>query len=194
MEREHKRSKKKGNIFFCFFFAKISSNHRLKLRRRLRDLEPGLPDRRHGLLQRRRRLGQRPLPLRPEPGLSEAVVVVVVFVAFVIFTAVPAAAVPAARAARLRCYCSPLLPLQALRRRLADAVEEHGEPKGLPLRRLGGLSSLTVFHRGLGSNDEAASAGERAELATSKYIALAPVLEGVVILKPNPDYVEVDHE
>ena len=34
---------------------------------------------------------------------------------------------------------------------------------GAPLRRLGGLSSLTVFHRGLGSNDEAASAGERAE-------------------------------
>ena len=32
--------------------------------------------------------------------------------------------------------------------------------------------------------------GERAELATSKYIALSSVLEGVVILKPNPDYVD----
>ena len=35
------------------------------------------------------------------------------------------------------------------------------------------------------------SAGERAELATEKYLPLTSVLEGVVILKPNPDYVEV---
>ena len=34
------------------------------------------------------------------------------------------------------------------------------------------------------------SVGERAEMATEKYIALSPVLEGQVILKPNPDYVE----
>lgn len=34
-------------------------------------------------------------------------------------------------------------------------------------------------------------AGERAELGTEKYIPLSPILEGVVILKPNPDYVEV---
>ena len=34
------------------------------------------------------------------------------------------------------------------------------------------------------------SVGERAELATNKYIALSSVLEGVVILKPNPDYVD----
>ena len=33
------------------------------------------------------------------------------------------------------------------------------------------------------------SVGERAELATDKYIALSPVLEGQVILKPNPDHV-----
>lgn len=37
------------------------------------------------------------------------------------------------------------------------------------------------------------SVGERAELATSQYIALSSLLEGVVILKPNPDYVET-HE
>lgn len=35
------------------------------------------------------------------------------------------------------------------------------------------------------------SAGERAELGTEKYIPLSPILEGIVILKPNPDYVEV---
>lgn len=34
------------------------------------------------------------------------------------------------------------------------------------------------------------SAGERAELGTEKYTSLSPVLEGVVILKNNPDYVE----
>ena len=35
--------------------------------------------------------------------------------------------------------------------------------------------------------------GERAELGTEKYLPLSGVLEGVVILRPNPDYVEA-HE
>jgi 26S proteasome regulatory subunit N1 len=35
------------------------------------------------------------------------------------------------------------------------------------------------------------AAGERAELATGKYLSLAPVLEGVVVLRENPDYVEM---
>lgn len=35
------------------------------------------------------------------------------------------------------------------------------------------------------------SAGERAELASEKYLPLSPVLEGVVILRPNPHYLEV---
>jgi hypothetical protein len=34
------------------------------------------------------------------------------------------------------------------------------------------------------------SAGERAELATEKYIPLTPILEGLVILKKNPDFME----
>ena len=34
------------------------------------------------------------------------------------------------------------------------------------------------------------NAGERAELATEQYIPLSPLLEGFVILRPNPDYVE----
>ena len=34
------------------------------------------------------------------------------------------------------------------------------------------------------------SVGERAELASEKYIALSPVLEGQVILRLNPDFVE----
>jgi 26S proteasome regulatory subunit N1 len=35
------------------------------------------------------------------------------------------------------------------------------------------------------------NAGERAELGTEKYLPLSPILENIVILKPNPDYVEV---
>ena len=34
------------------------------------------------------------------------------------------------------------------------------------------------------------SAGERAELGDDKYVALSPILEGAVILRPNPDYVD----
>ena len=32
--------------------------------------------------------------------------------------------------------------------------------------------------------------GDRAELATEKYISLSPILEGLVILKKNPEYIE----
>lgn len=34
------------------------------------------------------------------------------------------------------------------------------------------------------------SAGERAELGTEKYLPISPILEGLVILKKNPDYME----
>ncbi len=34
------------------------------------------------------------------------------------------------------------------------------------------------------------SVGDRAELATNKYLPLSSVLEGVVILRENPNYVE----
>ena len=32
--------------------------------------------------------------------------------------------------------------------------------------------------------------GERAEMATDQYLPVSPILEGVVILRPNPDYVD----
>ncbi|KAG1436235.1 hypothetical protein G6F56_013647 [Rhizopus delemar] len=35
---------------------------------------------------------------------------------------------------------------------------------------------------------------ERAELATEEYLSLAPVLEGVVLLRKNPEYMEEDKE
>jgi len=34
--------------------------------------------------------------------------------------------------------------------------------------------------------------GERAELATEEYLSLASVLEGLVILKRNPEYMDED--
>ena len=36
------------------------------------------------------------------------------------------------------------------------------------------------------------SVGDRAELATNKYLPLTSVLEGLVILKENPDYLETN--
>ena len=33
------------------------------------------------------------------------------------------------------------------------------------------------------------AAGERAELATDEYLPLTSILEGVVILKPNPNHI-----
>jgi 26S proteasome regulatory subunit N1 len=35
------------------------------------------------------------------------------------------------------------------------------------------------------------NAGERAELGSEKWLPLSPILEGIVILKPNPEYEEV---
>lgn len=35
------------------------------------------------------------------------------------------------------------------------------------------------------------NAGERAELATEQYNPLSPLLEGVVLLRKNPDYMDV---
>jgi 26S proteasome regulatory subunit N1 len=32
--------------------------------------------------------------------------------------------------------------------------------------------------------------GERAELATDEYVCLTPILEGFVVLKKNPDFME----
>ena len=89
----------------------------------------------------------------------------------------------------------------ALRPRMLMTVDEAGEPLAVPVRvgqavdvvaQAGRPKAITGFQTH--TTPVLLSAGERAELATSKYIALAPVLEGVVILKVNPDYVEASHE
>ena len=36
--------------------------------------------------------------------------------------------------------------------------------------------------------------GDRAELASDKYLSISPILEGFVILAPNPDYEEETEE
>lgn len=35
------------------------------------------------------------------------------------------------------------------------------------------------------------NAGERAELATEEFVPLSPLLEGVVLLRKNPDFMDV---
>lgn len=72
-----------------------------------------------------------------------------------------------------------LLPVSARIGQAVDVVAQAGRPK-----------TITGFQTH--TTPVLMSVGERAELATEKYTALSPVLEGQVILRPNPDYVEVE--
>ena len=58
-----------------------------------------------------------------------------------------------------------------------DVVAQAGRPK-----------SITGFQTH--TTPVLLAVGERAELGTEKYLPLSSTLEGVVILRPNPDYVE----
>ena len=68
------------------------------------------------------------------------------------------------------------LPVPARIGQAVDVVAQAGRPK-----------TITGFQTH--TTPVLMSVGERAELATEKYIALSPVLEGQVILKLNPDYI-----
>lgn len=69
----------------------------------------------------------------------------------------------------------PLFPLcQAV-----DVVAQAGRPK-----------TITGFQTH--TTPVLMSVGERAELASEKYLPLTPVLEGEVLLKINPNYMEED--
>ncbi|MEW5318423.1 MAG: hypothetical protein WDW38_009646 [Sanguina aurantia] len=72
-----------------------------------------------------------------------------------------------------------LLPVPCRVGTAVDTVAQAGRPKSIS-----GFQTHTTPVL-LGAN-------ERAELATDKYIALSPILEGQVILRLNPDYVEMD--
>ncbi|MCL7049219.1 hypothetical protein MKW94_023969 [Papaver nudicaule] len=70
-----------------------------------------------------------------------------------------------------------LLPVLVRVGRAVDVVCQAGQPKTIT-----GFQTYTT--------PVLLDAGERAELATDKYIPLSPILEGFVILRENPDYQE----
>ena len=88
----------------------------------------------------------------------------------------------------------------ALRPRMLMTVDEGGALLPVPVRvgqavdvvaQAGRPKSITGFQTH--TTPVLLAAGERAELGTEKYVAVSSVLEGVVVLKPNPAYEEM-HE
>lgn len=86
----------------------------------------------------------------------------------------------------------------AMKPRMFMTLDEAGAPLPVPVRvgqavdvvaQAGRPKSITGFQTH--TTPVLMGAGERAELATDKYLPLSSVLEGLVILRPNPDYVEV---
>mmetsp|Transcript_16474 Transcript_16474/g.49335 ORF Transcript_16474/g.49335 Transcript_16474/m.49335 type:complete len:898 (+) Transcript_16474:187-2880(+) len=72
-----------------------------------------------------------------------------------------------------------LLPVPVRVGQAVDVVAQAGRPK-----------SITGFQTH--TTPVLLNAGERAELGTEQYLALSSTLEGVVILKPNPAWIEPD--
>ncbi|EEF44376.1 26S proteasome non-ATPase regulatory subunit 2 homolog A [Ricinus communis] len=87
----------------------------------------------------------------------------------------------------------------AMQPRMLMTVDENLKPLSVPVRvgqavdvvgQAGRPKTITGFQTH--STPVLLAAGDRAELATEKYLPLSPILEGFVILKENPDYSE-DH-
>ncbi|KAI5661718.1 hypothetical protein M9H77_21041 [Catharanthus roseus] len=85
----------------------------------------------------------------------------------------------------------------AMQPRMLMTVDENLKPLSVPVRvgqavdvvgQAGRPKTITGFQTH--STPVLLSAGDRAELATEKYIPLSPILEGFVILKENPEYRE----
>ncbi|KAI3457194.1 hypothetical protein Pfo_013857 [Paulownia fortunei] len=85
----------------------------------------------------------------------------------------------------------------AMQPRMLMTVDENLKPLSVPVRvgqavdvvgQAGRPKTITGFQTH--STPVLLSAGDRAELATEKYIPLSPILEGFVILKENPEYKE----
>ncbi|XP_031476397.1 26S proteasome non-ATPase regulatory subunit 2 homolog A-like [Nymphaea colorata] len=83
----------------------------------------------------------------------------------------------------------------AMQPRMLMAVDEHLKPLSVPVRvgqavdvvgQAGRPKTITGFQTH--STPVLLAAGDRAELATEKYLPLSSVLEGFVILKENPEY------
>ncbi|PIN03785.1 26S proteasome regulatory complex, subunit RPN1/PSMD2 [Handroanthus impetiginosus] len=85
----------------------------------------------------------------------------------------------------------------AMQPRMLMTVDENLKPLSVPVRvgqavdvvgQAGRPKTITGFQTH--STPVLLSAGDRAELATEKYVPVSPVLEGFVILKENPEYKE----
>ncbi|KAL5055026.1 hypothetical protein RYX36_035708 [Vicia faba] len=85
----------------------------------------------------------------------------------------------------------------AMQPRMLLTVDENLKPLSVPVRvgqavdvvgQAGRPKTITGFQTH--STPVLLAAGDRAELATEKYIPISPILEGFVILKDNPDYRE----
>ncbi|GMN53862.1 hypothetical protein TIFTF001_023003 [Ficus carica] len=85
----------------------------------------------------------------------------------------------------------------AMQPRMLMTVDENLKPLSVPVRvgqavdvvgQAGRPKTITGFQTH--STPVLLAAGDRAELATEKYIPLSPILEGFVILKENPDFRE----
>ncbi|XP_044466296.1 26S proteasome non-ATPase regulatory subunit 2 homolog A [Mangifera indica] len=85
----------------------------------------------------------------------------------------------------------------AMQPRMLMTVDENLKPLSVPVRvgqavdvvgQAGRPKTITGFQTH--STPVLLAAGDRAELATEKYIPLSPILEGYVILKENPEYRE----
>lgn len=85
----------------------------------------------------------------------------------------------------------------AMQPRMLLTVDENLKPLSVPVRvgqavdvvgQAGRPKTITGFQTH--STPVLLSVGDRAELATEKYIPLSPILEGFVILKENPEYKE----
>ncbi|CAA2982178.1 26S proteasome non-ATPase regulatory subunit 2 homolog A [Olea europaea subsp. europaea] len=85
----------------------------------------------------------------------------------------------------------------AMQPRMLMTLDENLKPLSVPVRvgqavdvvgQAGRPKTITGFQTH--STPVLLSAGDRAELATEKYVPLSPILEGFVILKENPEYRE----
>ncbi|KAK4776901.1 hypothetical protein SAY86_005589 [Trapa natans] len=85
----------------------------------------------------------------------------------------------------------------AMQPRMLLTVDENLRPLSVPVRvgqavdvvgQAGRPKTITGFQTH--STPVLLAVGDRAELATEKYIPLSPILEGFVILKENPEYTE----
>ncbi|KAF6153766.1 hypothetical protein GIB67_000999 [Kingdonia uniflora] len=88
----------------------------------------------------------------------------------------------------------------AMHPRMLMTIDEDLKPLAVPVRvgqavdvvgQAGRPKTITGFQTH--TTPVLLAAGDRAELATEKYIPLSPILEGFVILKKNPEYREEDH-